>query len=55
MPSKPRTLTGIFRLRRHADRAYNLTDHDSATRRVHGLIGWPVCPRPKQTAQEAEK
>jgi hypothetical protein len=40
MPSKPRTLAGILRLRRHADRAYNLVQRDPATARVHGSARW---------------
>ena len=40
MPSKPRTLAGILRLRRHADRAYNLVQRDPATARIHGSARW---------------
>ena len=40
MPSKPRTLAGILRLRRHADRAYNLVQRDPATARIHGSGRW---------------
>lgn len=40
MPSKPRTLAGILRLRRHADRAYNLVQRDPLTARIHGSARW---------------
>ena len=40
MPSKPRTLAGILRLRRQADRAYNLVQRDPATARIHGSGRW---------------
>ena len=42
MPSKPRTLAGILRLRlrRHADRAYNLVQRDPAIARIHGSARW---------------
>lgn len=42
MPSKPRTLAGILRLRlrRHTDRAYNLVPRDPATARIHGSARW---------------
>lgn len=40
MPSKPRTLAGILRPRRHADRAYNRAQRDPATAAVHGSARW---------------
>ncbi|MBL9086785.1 MAG: HNH endonuclease [Planctomycetia bacterium] len=40
MPSKPRTLAGILRIRRHADRTYNLVQRDPATARIHGSARW---------------
>ena len=40
MPSNPRTLAGILRLRRHADRTYNLGQRDPATARIHGSARW---------------
>ena len=40
MPSKPRTRAGILRLRRHADRVYNLVQRDPVTARIHGSARW---------------
>ncbi len=40
MPSKPRTLAGILRSRRHADREYNLARRDPAVARIHGSARW---------------
>ena len=42
MPSKPRTLAGILRLRRHADRAYNLVQRDVDPARVVRVAPWPA-------------
>ena len=40
MPSKPRTLAGILRHRRHADREYNRTRRDPVVARIHGSARW---------------
>ena len=40
MPSKPRTLAGILRSRRHADREYNRARRDPAVARIHGSARW---------------
>ncbi len=40
MPSKPRTLAGILRSRRHADAEYNRARRDRAVARVHGSGRW---------------
>ena len=40
MPSKPRTLAGILRSRRHADAEYNRTRRDPVVARIHGSAGW---------------
>ena len=40
MPSKPRTLAGILRSRRHADAEYNRASRDPAVARVHGSARW---------------
>lgn len=40
MPSKPRTLAGILRSRRHADREYNRTRRDPVVARIHGSARW---------------
>jgi 5-methylcytosine-specific restriction endonuclease McrA len=40
MPSKPRTLAGILRSRRHADREYNLTRRDPLVARIHVSARW---------------
>jgi 5-methylcytosine-specific restriction protein A len=40
MPSKPRTLAGILRSRRHADREYNRTRRDPIVALVHGSARW---------------
>ncbi len=40
MPSKPRTLAGILRGRRHADAEYNRTRRDPVVARIHGSARW---------------
>ncbi len=40
MPSKPRTLAGILRSRRHADREYNRARRDPVVARIHGSARW---------------
>ncbi len=40
MPSKPRTLAGILRSRRHADQEYNRARRDPAVARIHGSARW---------------
>ncbi|MFM8387611.1 MAG: HNH endonuclease [Planctomycetia bacterium] len=40
MPSKPRTLAGILRSRRHAYAEYNRARSDPAVARVHGSGRW---------------
>jgi 5-methylcytosine-specific restriction protein A len=40
MPSKPCTLAGILRSRRHADREYNRARRDPAVARIHGSARW---------------
>lgn len=40
MPSKPRTLAGILRPRRYADRAYNRGQRDPTTAAIHGSSRW---------------
>ncbi len=40
MPSKPRTLAGILRHRRHADREYNRARRDPVIARIHGSARW---------------
>ena len=40
MPSKPRTLAGILRSRRHADREYNIARRDPTVARIHGSARW---------------
>ena len=40
MPSKPRTLAGILRSRRHGDAEYNFTRRDPVVARIHGSVRW---------------
>ena len=40
MPSKPRTLAGILRSRRHADAEYNRARRDPVVARIHGSARW---------------
>ncbi len=40
MPTKPRTLAGILRSRRHADAVYNRTRRDPAVARIRGSARW---------------
>ena len=40
MPSKPRTLAGILRCRRHGDAEYNRTRRDPVVARIHGSVRW---------------
>jgi 5-methylcytosine-specific restriction endonuclease McrA len=40
MPSKPRTLAGILRSRRHADAEYNRARRDPAVAGIHGSVRW---------------
>ena len=40
MPSKPKTLAGILRSRRHADREYNRARRDPVIARIHGSARW---------------
>jgi 5-methylcytosine-specific restriction protein A len=40
MPSKPRSLAGILRSRRHADAEYNRARRDPVVARIHGSARW---------------
>lgn len=40
MPTKPRTLAGLLRDRRHADREYNLTRRDPVAAKVYRSARW---------------
>ena len=40
MPSKPRTLAGILRSRRHGDAEYNRARRDPVVARIHGSARW---------------
>lgn len=40
MPTKPRTLAGILRSRRHADQEYNRARRDPVVARIHGSARW---------------